>query len=171
MGDMCMQIFDNMKNKEIKSWNAMMNAYGMNGELEKANNLLLDMKNNGIMPDAKTYIVLIHCCSHCGDIKEAKRIWNDVDENIKYNYYLITSLMDCYSRKGQLKYAYNLLLEYDAKHKSDEIMWMSLLHGCCKYNKKQMAQNVYKQMIQKFDTNAEKLASASNLLANTFQSK
>ncbi len=48
----------------------------------------------------KTYIALINACSHCGDIIGAENKWNHIiDNDIKYDEYLVTAVMDCFARR------------------------------------------------------------------------
>ena len=108
----CEELFESGTNADVTIWNAMINAYGINGELMKAKDLLNDMREKGIMPDSKTFISLIHCCSHCGDLEEGRKIWEEInDDEVKYNYYVVTALIDGYARKGALQKAYDLLMD------------------------------------------------------------
>ena len=173
MIDICKEIFySNIEEQDISIWNAMINAYGINGDIKNSRNLLNEMKNKKIMPDLKTFISLIHSCCHCNDIQQANDIWyNEINNNdIKYNYYLITSLIDGYCKKGLLNDAYNLLLKYnhDNKNKTDIIMWLALLNGCSKFKNIQLGEKVYNTMKDKFDENDDKMISAFVLLSNMY---
>eukprot|EP01083_Nonionella_stella_P225557 801758_1 len=98
------KIFDSISDhkKDVVSVNAMMSAYISNGEGMKANQLFNDMK---FKADCKTYSILLNGCSHSGDVDHAMHIWmHDIKhDNIKYNHYVITCMVDCYARKGYLK--------------------------------------------------------------------
>ena len=98
-------------------------------------------------------IYLLNGCSHCGNVVEAQSIWNNEikDEEIKYNCYVVTCLVDCLSRNGLNGVAYDLYLEYKKYHhynsdENDEILLVSLLNGCKRYNNMDLAEILYKEI-------------------------
>ena len=168
--DECRQIFDAMPHRDAAAWNSMVSAYAGNGDLEAARRCLADMRDGGLEADAKTCTDLMRCCSHCGEVEEARRMWEHElpDEEVKWNHYVLTSLTDGYARKGWLQMAYALLLECDAKGKADETMWTSLLNGCNKYREADLAKAAFEKMKERFGENSPKLSAASVLLSNIF---
>lgn len=158
----CEQIFDDIKqhetdkyHKETVIWNAMIHAYGRNGDIDKAQKLYHKMKNEiGVDVDSKTYILLLNALSHSGEVTEAKDLWENeiIDANIKYDEYVMTSLVDCFSRRGMLQEAYKKVVEYEENMKNghNEIMWMTLLSGCNKSSDKSVASMVCNEYEKRF---------------------
>eukprot|EP01083_Nonionella_stella_P282206 960369_1 len=68
--DLCDDIFEQIKRtqshkyeSEIKIWNAMMNAYGRNGQIQRVLDLLDTMtRETQLKPDGKTYCILLNAC-------------------------------------------------------------------------------------------------------------
>eukprot|EP01084_Bolivina_argentea_P304410 525696_1 len=179
--NICKDIFNNIKlnqnNKylsEINLWNAMIHSFGRNGLLSDAFEYYKLMDIDGVNKDKNTFILIISACSHSGDLEKAKYIYeNDIcDNKIKYDSYLISSLVDCYSRIGYLNDAKELILEYEIYSNNNyyEGMWTSLMSGCIKYNNEILAEEIHNEINKRFDINKQgrHLASTSIMLANIY---
>lgn len=171
----CDEIFDK-SNKEIGIWNAIIYAYGRNGDIIKAKQLFDTMRNESkLRGDYRTFIVLINACSHSGYIDEAKDIWENQinDDVIKYNKNVITSIIDCYSRKGYLDRGYDVIKEYYVQNLNkyndeDVTMLMALLSGCKKYENQELAQIIYDEIERHFEKNESYMTSAFSILSNIY---
>lgn len=179
----CDEIYNKIKlneyNKylsEIGIWNAMINAYGRNGNIDYAKELFdimkLETKLNG---DFRTFIVLINACNHSGELYQAINIWNNEinDELIKYDRNIITSIIDCYSRKGYVEKGYDILKQYYIKNgnkynNNDVIIFMVLLNGCNKFGNYNLAQEIYDEMEKYFSWNKSYMASANTILSKLY---
>ena len=121
---------------EISVWNAMIHAFARNADLEEAKNILKRMEiETNLRPNTKTFVLLLNVCNHCGDLEQAIHIWQHQinDDEVKYDEYVISSLIDCYSRKGQWEKARRLIEEFEEYSQTQcEHMWMSLFSGFSK---------------------------------------
>eukprot|EP01084_Bolivina_argentea_P191346 328694_1 len=152
----------------------MMNAYVTNNEFEQAKllfNTMCDNEKIEIIPD--TYSILLNGCSHIGNINEANDIWNNfiMDDNIKYDCYVMTIFIDCLSRNGQLNDAVKYIEKYEnfKNNKPDHIMWISLLNGCKKFENNELGKYAYKKYVNEFGENKiyrKKLDTAFAMFAN-----
>lgn len=172
----CQDIFNDIDFKEIEIWNTMIHCYGKNGNLEKVKELYQQLKNNIFQHNYNdtTYTVLINACSHCGDDEFAYNIWqNDInDEQIKYNCYVITALVDCNSRKGKLNQALDIIINYENIHgfesdnNDNKAMWMSVLSACVNFQDSEMAEKVYNEFKTRFSYNDKYMLAADSILSN-----
>eukprot|EP01083_Nonionella_stella_P155451 502167_1 len=157
----CDEIFDGSDNaaKDIRIWNAIMKAYGRNGDAIKAKQILNEMMCCGeLKPDSQMFKTLINAYSHCGDENEAKMLWQTgiSDEEVKYDDAVCAALVDCYARKGYIEEAHALIVEYCQYHKYEtnnihtKAMWFALLSGCKQdiAANKEIAQIAYTQINQ-----------------------
>ena len=64
------KLFDNMSNKNVVSWNAMIVGYGMHGYGEDALVLFTPMQQRGVKPNEITFISVLSACSHAGLVDE-----------------------------------------------------------------------------------------------------
>ena len=155
----CEQIFGDFgsEHKDVSIWNAMISAYGRNGDIQNAKRLYDDMKaESDLAPNVSTYVLLFNGCSHCGDIETAIQIYKYEIEDIeiKYHVYIVTNIIDCYSRNGLLDDGYKLILEYEdiTGNTATEVMWTSLLHGCKKFENESMTELVHQNMCNRFES-------------------
>ena len=54
-----------------RRYNTVIDAVGRSGDLPRASRLLLDMANDGIQPNERTYSILIHSCARLGRVDDA----------------------------------------------------------------------------------------------------
>ena len=157
----CEEIFDGIRTVEpekyrsnIYVWNAMISAFAKVGDVKAAQSTFDDMMNEtGMLPNRDTLIALISCCAHSGDVAAAKRAWNTYAVNggcNQYDSFLVSSLIDCYSRNGRIQEALALLRQYEElKTKPDpneKAMWMSILNACILHKQDKLAATIYDEM-------------------------
>eukprot|EP01083_Nonionella_stella_P228318 809252_1 len=153
----CQQLFDAVHTKDNAICNAMINSFGRNGDANSSKHIYDKYFKgyNDCIADRNTFIYLINACNHSGQVQDAMNIWDTQinDNNIKYDSYLITTLVDCLSRNGDLDSAYDLIQQYEANkacpHANDELMYIGLLSGCRTYDKNELGEKVFNQMKQK----------------------
>eukprot|EP01083_Nonionella_stella_P101230 286739_1 len=167
----CDEIFNRTNKHEIGVWNAIIYAYGRNGDIEGVKHLFHSLQLQDLQPDFRTFVALINACSHSGDCDEAKHIWHNINPRaIKYNKNVMTSIIDCYARRGYLTDAYDVLRQYLAMDPADEphhvTMFMALLSGCNKYQNYPLALQIYDVMNKHFKNNQSYMASAATIVSN-----
>lgn len=160
----------NDNNKEnIDICHACIKAYGRNGNFSKTQMIYNKYLRN--RANRKTYILLMNAYTHCGYINETENIWlkDIMDEDIKYDCYVITCLVDCFSKNGYLNKAMKLIEDYEFRKNNNvhSPMWISLINGCKMFNDKQMARKIYDIVINKQEIDDKHKASAAILLSNT----
>ncbi|XP_031490679.1 pentatricopeptide repeat-containing protein At2g03380, mitochondrial-like [Nymphaea colorata] len=71
-GSACMakKVFDEMDEKNITTWSAMVGGYGMHGDAKNSLTLLQDMLKKGVQPNDVTYTSNLSTCSHAGMVSE-----------------------------------------------------------------------------------------------------
>eukprot|EP01083_Nonionella_stella_P221530 791376_1 len=156
---------------EIRIWNAMIHAYGRNGDIDNVRKYLHAVQRiDTLSVDRNTFIAVINACSHSGNVEEAHRIWCEIHENeIKYDSFVITTLVDCFARKGYGERAYEIIVKYetckvsDEYHPNDENMWISLLSGA---RNQEIIRKLYKEIERKYENNINVMSRASVLFAN-----
>ena len=141
---------------QIVVWNALLKAFGRNGDLNKVMDIFNMMKRDTLLtPDRKTWIILLNACNHCHDLNEAENIWQYeiYDLSMKFDCHIITTLVDCFVKYGKLYEAQDLILQYeDYSNSPYEAMWTSLMNGCKQHNDKYLAQQIYLEMQNRFST-------------------
>ncbi|ESQ32808.1 hypothetical protein EUTSA_v10003772mg [Eutrema salsugineum] len=122
--------FDRMKNKNVRTWTAMIAGYGMHGHADKALELFPVMIDSGVRPNHITFVSVLAACSHAGLHVEGWRWFNEmkgrfgVEPGLEH----YGCMVDLLGRAGHLQKAYNLI--QTMKMKPDSIIWSSLLAAC-----------------------------------------
>ncbi|KAJ1690419.1 hypothetical protein LUZ63_014574 [Rhynchospora breviuscula] len=132
------KVFQEISNRNVVSWNAMILSYGINGEGNKALELFLNMRNLGFEPDNITYLNVFMACSHNGLVHEGLNLLKnmvmdtEISANIKLGGEHVTCVVDLLSRAGYLEQARNLANH--AREKGSVNTWKALLGGSFFHN-------------------------------------
>ena len=122
--------FNQMKEKNVKSWSAMVAGYGANGLAKEALDVFCCMNSSGVKPNYITFVSVLAACSHAGMLDEGK-YWFSAMENrfgIEPGVEHYGCMIDLLGRAGRLGEAYNLIKKM--KVKPDFVIWGSLLAAC-----------------------------------------
>ncbi|KAJ3685761.1 hypothetical protein LUZ61_014925 [Rhynchospora tenuis] len=145
------QVFQEISNRNVVSWNAMILSYGINGEGNKALELFLNMRNLGFEPDNITYLNVFMACSHNGLVHEGLNLLKnmamdkEIGEHIKLGGEHITCVVDLLSRAGYLVQARNLANH--AREKGSVNTWKALLGGSFLHNDPQVMKEAGKEIL------------------------
>ena len=166
------EMFDDIECKDISVWNAMIKAYGRNGDIESA---LRIYERMDVEANCKTFTILLNACNHSGNVEEALRIWKEemVDEDMKYDSFVVATLVDCFGRRGLLDEAQTMVIDYEERkskeHPNDVTMWKSLLNGCKLHHDGERAEGVFVEMQNRLKTLSDAdMAAASVILSNAY---
>ncbi|KAK8564060.1 hypothetical protein V6N13_005729 [Hibiscus sabdariffa] len=78
-------------------YNSTIYAYGSSGQIDKALNIFMKMKDEGLEPDVVTYINLVSCYGKAGMFEGVKRIYSQLKYGeIEPNESLFKAVMDAY---------------------------------------------------------------------------
>ncbi|XP_057500907.1 pentatricopeptide repeat-containing protein At1g11290, chloroplastic-like [Actinidia eriantha] len=69
--------------RDVVSWNALINGYGINGHGETVVALFHEMKKNEARRNAVTYMCILSACSHSGLVDDGLTIFNQMVEDNK----------------------------------------------------------------------------------------
>ncbi|XP_061347344.1 LOW QUALITY PROTEIN: pentatricopeptide repeat-containing protein At3g62890 [Gastrolobium bilobum] len=115
--------------KDVMAWSAMIAALAMHGLSEECLELFTKTINDGVRPNAVTFVGVLCACVHGGLVSEGnryfKRMMEDYDVSPLIQHY--GCMVDLYSRAGCIEDAWNvvksMLLEPDV------MIWGALLSG------------------------------------------
>ncbi|KAF3782209.1 Pentatricopeptide repeat-containing protein [Nymphaea thermarum] len=128
------KIFCEMSRKDLISWNAMIAGFAQHGLANHAIDLLAEMTEEKIEPDAITLLGILSSCRHAGLVDEG---WNYfhlmVDEyGIKAELDHYACIVDLLGRAGRIDDAHDFIC--DMPMKPNAIIWGSLLSACRQYH-------------------------------------
>ncbi|XP_021747703.1 pentatricopeptide repeat-containing protein At3g26782, mitochondrial-like [Chenopodium quinoa] len=144
-------IFDQVSDKNIVVWNAMIRAYGTHGHAEEALKLFSQLVDTGLWPDGLVFLCLLSACSHAGMISEGLELFNKMEhyevEKIPEHY---ACIIDLYSRAGLLDEAMKFIKTMPIEAGKD--VYGALLGACRIHNNIELAEEVAEKL---FDLDPE----------------
>ncbi|CAH1421639.1 unnamed protein product [Lactuca virosa] len=108
--DYARQVFDEMPERNIMVWNAMMRGYGMHGNAEETLNLFSNFLKDGFTPDGIVFLCLLSTCSHAGLIAKGREIFKQMEDyNVERGQEHYACMVDLFGRAGLVMEAVELI--------------------------------------------------------------
>ncbi|XP_077211176.1 pentatricopeptide repeat (PPR) superfamily protein [Tasmannia lanceolata] len=123
------RVFDNMPERDVISWSAMILGHGLNGRVAVALGLFERMRLEGVKPNSVTFLGVLSACSHAGMVEDAWKFFNmmkDYEVVPELKHY--ACMVDVLGRAGLLVEAERFVKEMPIK--PDGAVWGALLGGC-----------------------------------------
>ncbi|XP_020581704.1 pentatricopeptide repeat-containing protein At4g39952, mitochondrial [Phalaenopsis equestris] len=134
-------LFDSMPERDVISWNAMISAYGIHGDAEKALEVFREMESSGIKPNRVTFLAALWACSHVGFVEEARRLFLRMkDYGFTPNLKHYACMIDVLARSGNLLEAEAMILSMPVQ--PDGGIWGALLGACYSHSNVEMGEYV-----------------------------
>ncbi|KAK1408660.1 hypothetical protein QVD17_40630 [Tagetes erecta] len=141
------EIFKNMKEKTLVSWNAMILGYAQNGQIVNALNHFRLMKVQNIEPDSFTMVSIIAAVTEFSTLRQAKWIHGVVTRTcLDKNVFVKTALVDMYAKCGAITTARKLFDLMDEKHITT---WNAMIDGYGTHGYGPEAIKLFKEMEDK----------------------
>lgn len=159
------QVFDNMFNRDVVSWNAIILGYGMHGYAENALALFREMQQEGVMPDHITFIAVLSACSHAGFVDEGCKyfVCMTSDHHITPRVEHYACLVDLLGRSGRLDEACNFIKNMPIEPGVG--VWGALLGACGIHGNLELGEHVSEKLISLNPKNVSNYVSLSNIYA------
>ncbi|KAK6130624.1 hypothetical protein DH2020_035599 [Rehmannia glutinosa] len=121
--ELALDFFRNMPEKNIVSWNIIINALALHGFGYKAIELFQEMEARGIRPDALTFSGLLSACCHCGLVEIGRYYFSKMGHMYKIPYDIehYACMIDILGRGGLLKETLELVGKMEMK--PDVVIW------------------------------------------------
>ncbi|XP_008785939.2 pentatricopeptide repeat-containing protein At3g29230 [Phoenix dactylifera] len=163
--DMACRIFDGMAEKDLVSWNSLVQGLAMHGHGEKALDLFARMKREGIRPDGVTFIGVLCACTHVGLIEEGQYYFSSMERDYgivpQIEHY--GCMIDLLGRGGLLNEAFDLTKSMPLE--PNAIIWGTLLGACRVHNNVSLAEKVVEKLVRMEPSDAGNYAILSNIYA------
>ncbi|TVU15253.1 hypothetical protein EJB05_38763, partial [Eragrostis curvula] len=112
--DIAKELFSLIPNKDSISWNALIVGLAHNEEEEEAVCMLKRMMLHGITPDEVSFATAINACSNIQATETGKQVHcASIKYNICSNHAVGSSLIDLYSKHGDLESSRKILAQVD----------------------------------------------------------
>ena len=155
------QAFDNLTNRNVVSWTAMVGAYAGNGRSVEAYDLYLKMKEEGFQPNAVTYMSLLNDCASTGALEWVKDVHRHIlEEGHESDVRVGSALIHMYAKCGSIEDA---ALVFDSMKERNIITWNVMIGAYAGSGRGVEAYDLYLKMKEEgFQPNAVTYVSLLN---------
>ncbi|KAL0346247.1 UNVERIFIED_CONTAM: Pentatricopeptide repeat-containing protein [Sesamum radiatum] len=121
------KVFDEMTEKNVVAWSAMIGGYAKAGMVNEAFGLFREMQKGGVNPDEVTMVSVISACAMAGALDLGKWLQTFIDKRgIKYDLEVSTALVNMYAKCGWIERAKEV---FEAMPVKDAKAWSSMIVG------------------------------------------
>ncbi|KAL6570400.1 hypothetical protein OROMI_014914 [Orobanche minor] len=136
------EVFNQMKHKDVRCWTAMISSYGVHGHATRAIILFNRMEKEGFTPNEVTFLAVLNSCSHGGLVAEGMRCFKRMVEvyGLRPMIEHYGCIIDLLGRAGLLEEAYEVIQGLPVER--DATAWRALLGACRVYGNVDLAERV-----------------------------
>ncbi|XP_031491418.1 pentatricopeptide repeat-containing protein At2g33760-like [Nymphaea colorata] len=121
------QVFDEMPEKSVIAWNAMIAGYEQNGLAAEAVVIYDNMEQARVEPDPATMVSVLSACSQLGALDLGERLHDLIlKKGIAISLTLGTALIDMYARCGRVHKARAV---FDKMQQKNVVAWTAMIAG------------------------------------------
>ncbi|GER25599.1 pentatricopeptide repeat-containing family protein [Striga asiatica] len=125
--DCARNLFYEMTDRDMVSWNSIISGYSRLGFARKAVEMFGEMRNDGFEPDEMTLVSVLAACGDLGDLSLGRWIEGYVvEKRLEYNSYIGSALINMYGKCGELESARRV---FDSMKRKELVIWNSLITG------------------------------------------
>ncbi|KAK7268000.1 hypothetical protein RIF29_20682 [Crotalaria pallida] len=140
------KLFDEMCERDLITWNAMISGYAQNGHARHVLELYRQMKLTKMRPDPVTLLGVVSSCANLG----AQSIGREVERQIESfgfssNTFLTNALINMYARCGNLVRARAI---FDCMTEKSVISWTAIIGGYGIHGHGEIAVGLFDEMVE-----------------------
>ncbi|XP_039121331.1 pentatricopeptide repeat-containing protein At1g14470-like isoform X1 [Dioscorea cayenensis subsp. rotundata] len=155
------KIFEEMPERDVFSYNSLISGLAANGNGYEVLKLLKKMKNDGIEPDAITYIGTLTALSHSGQLDEGFRVFAMI-KTLTVDHY--ACMVDLLGRAGRLDEVMSLISEMPVKPHSG--VYGALLNASRIHKRVDLGEFAAKELFELEPENSGNYILLSNMYAS-----
>ncbi|XP_020251014.1 pentatricopeptide repeat-containing protein At4g14820 [Asparagus officinalis] len=142
------KIFNEMPERNVITWTAMITGLAMHGEGTTAIALFDQMKLEGVRPNKVTFIGLLYACSHSGLVEEGQRVFESmsVDFGLEPEQQHCGCMVDLFGRAKLFKEAIDLI--NSMPFQPNVVVWGSLLSACRLHGEVELGELAAKRILE-----------------------
>lgn len=140
--------FNEMSERDVVSWTAMIGGYAQQGLVKEALTLFEQMLKEGVKPNAVTFVSILSACSHAGLIDAGCHYFYSMtrDHGIIPTSDHCACMVDLLGRAGHLEEAADLITNMQTQ--PTELVWRTLLGACRTFSNEALANYAAEQILQ-----------------------
>lgn len=129
LGDMinARKVSDNMLERSVVSWTALISGYSQNRELEEALKVFSEMHKDGVRSNQYTYGSALRACTGLVCLDRGKQIQACAQKSrFVKNLFVQSALVDLYSKCGRMEDAFSV---FSSMMERDLVSWNAIIGG------------------------------------------
>ncbi|KAJ8426486.1 hypothetical protein Cgig2_014284 [Carnegiea gigantea] len=146
--DRSLIVFLNLEEKNVYSWNTIIEGLGAHGHGKSALAMFRNMLKGNIKPNGVTFISILSACSHAGLVAEGREVFqtmiNDFQIDPQIEHY--GCMADLFCKAKLLEDAQKLIKSM--KIEPNAVIWGALLSGCKLCKNLEMAEIAVSKLIE-----------------------
>ncbi|KAJ7564253.1 hypothetical protein O6H91_02G009700 [Diphasiastrum complanatum] len=159
------ELFDNMSERDVVSWSAMIAGYAQNGLGKEALALYEQMQREGTKPNEVTFISVLSACAHSGLVDQGCYFFDSMCKNhgvtpTKEHY---ACMVDLLGRAGCLADAELFINKMPIQPNS--VVWMTLLGAARNHGHAEIGRRAFDRVVKLEPKNAAPYVLLSNIYA------
>ncbi|XP_071722308.1 putative pentatricopeptide repeat-containing protein At3g08820 [Rutidosis leptorrhynchoides] len=143
LDDAC-KVFDEMPEKNVVSWTAIISGYIEAGRFMDGLDVFKKYLGANLKPDSFTIVKILSACCQLGDLRSVE--WLDGCVNslgIGNNIFMGTKFVDAYAKCGSMEKA---LVKFDRMLEKDTVTWSAMIDGYVSNGKPKEALDMFDKM-------------------------
>ncbi|VVA91680.1 unnamed protein product [Arabis nemorensis] len=139
-------VFEAIRDKDLISWNSMINGYGMHGLGERALSMFDRMIKSGVHPDGIALVAVLSACSHAGLVEKGREIFHSMSKTfgIEPQREHYACIVDLLGRVGFLEEASEIVKNMPME--PNACVLGALLNSCRMHKNTDIAENIASQL-------------------------
>eukprot|EP00246_Nothoceros_aenigmaticus_P018554 TRINITY_DN9756_c1_g1_i1.p1 TRINITY_DN9756_c1_g1~~TRINITY_DN9756_c1_g1_i1.p1 ORF type:complete len:380 (+),score=45.65 TRINITY_DN9756_c1_g1_i1:3-1142(+) len=160
------EVFSKMPNRDVVTWNALLNGYAQHGYGLLALHCFEDMQQEGIKPNDVTFGCLLVACSHEGLVTEGQKYFKVLveDRALAPDVSHYNCMVDLLGRSGRLDEAEEML--QTMPFENNVVGWRSLLSACKSHGDAHRGRRCFEHVTKLEPEDASAYVLMGNLYAN-----
>ncbi|KAE8735033.1 Pentatricopeptide repeat-containing protein [Hibiscus syriacus] len=143
--DAAKKVFDELHEKNVVLWNAMLGGYVQNGYADEVVELFSQMKGSDSHPDEFTYTSILSACASLGCLETGLQFHVFIIKNkFASNLFVANALVDMYAKSGALEEARK---QFDIIKDRDNVSWNAIIVGYMQDENEVEAFRMFRRMI------------------------
>lgn len=140
------ELFDKMPNKNCVSWNSLIASYLTIEQFESALEVFNDMLLSGELPNESTFSTVLCACASLSSLEKGNNLHGKIIKlGLHYNIYVVTALIDMYSKSGNIENSWKL---FNRMARKNEICWTVMIQGLAENGFAEESLALFEEMVQ-----------------------
>lgn len=141
------RIFDQMDEKDVVSWTAMISSYSQVGHFQEALDLFVQLEDLGIKPDTAAVVAALSACARLGALELGRKIHHKYAENWPCDQHcdFTSAAVDMYAKCGDIDTAMDIFRKTPDNLRT-VLLYNSIISGLAHHGLGETAITIFKEM-------------------------